>query len=193
LYKKISIHDKKKAIIGAVIQIIGSKGVSAVTHRAVAKYAGVSLAATTYYFKSRDEMIEMAFIALIRDGIKTFNKLIEELKGSKSDTNVIFAKYLDRVIGEKSVDRINYIAMLELFIESSRNDKYRNIINKYSKVHVNLLKMLLKKEYQDPYSIFIVQSLMQGLMSRQMVMPQKKFKTDVLLRITRQFFKFRDI
>jgi DNA-binding transcriptional regulator YbjK len=193
LYKKKSKHDKKKAIITAVIQIIGGKGVSAVTHRAVAKKAGVSLAATTYYFKSRDEMIETAFVTLIREGIKTFNKFIEELKNNKAGKNAIILKYLDLGIGEKSADRINYIATLELYLESSRNNKYRNIINRYSKVHINLLKMLLKKEYRDPYSIFIVQSLIQGLISRQLVMPQKKFKTDMLMRITRHYFKFRNL
>jgi DNA-binding transcriptional regulator YbjK len=193
LYKKKSEHDKKKAIIGAVIQIIGGKGVSAVTHRAVAKRAGVSLAATTYYFKSRDEMIETAFVALIKEGIRSFNKFIEELKSNEADKNAVVEKYLDQAVGEKSTDRINYIAMLELLLESSRNNKYRSIIDKYWKVHVNLLKMLLKKECQDPYSIFIVQSLFQGLMSRQLVMPQKKFKNDMLKKITRRYFKLRDL
>jgi TetR/AcrR family transcriptional regulator, regulator of biofilm formation and stress response len=192
LYKKKSKQDKKKAIINSVIQIIGGKGVSAVTHRAVAKRAGVSLAATTYYFKSRDEMIESAFVALIKDGIKTFSKFIEELKSSKTDKGAVFAKYLDEVIGEKSGNRINYIATLELVLESSRNNKYRSIINKYSKVHINLLKMLLKKEYQDPYSIFVVQSLIQGIVSKQLVTPEKKFKTDMLMKITKQYFKFCD-
>lgn len=145
MYKKKSKQDKKKAIIAAVIQIIGVKGVSAVTHRAVAKRAGVSLAATTYYFQSRDEMIESAFLTLIRDGIKTMSRFIEELKNSKTEKNAVFAKYLDEVIGEKSGNRINYIATLELLLESSRSNKYRSIISKYSKVHSNLLKMLLKR------------------------------------------------
>jgi AcrR family transcriptional regulator len=189
---KKPIQDKKKSIVNAVIFIIGEKGVSAVTHRAAAKRAGVSLSATTYYFKSRDDMIESAFINLIEEGIIIFNDLIEKLQSSSTNREAVFIKYLNEVIGEKSGRRIRYIATLELILESLRNNRYKGIIDKYSKVHVNLLKFLLKKEFQDPYSIFVVQSLLQTLVFMKLSMPDRKFMKTMLRRITRQYFNLLD-
>lgn len=45
------------AILDATVRIIGRAGVAAVTHRAVAAEAGVSLSSTTYHFASKDEII----------------------------------------------------------------------------------------------------------------------------------------
>ena len=50
----------RAAIIEATIRLIGREGVDGVTHRAVARDAGVSLSSTTYHFASRDEIVSEA-------------------------------------------------------------------------------------------------------------------------------------
>jgi DNA-binding transcriptional regulator YbjK len=50
----------RAAIIEATIRLIGREGVDGVTHRAVAREAGVSLSSTTYHFASRDEIVSEA-------------------------------------------------------------------------------------------------------------------------------------
>ena len=50
----------RAAIIEATIRLIGRDGVDGVTHRAVAREAGVSLSSTTYHFASRDEIVSEA-------------------------------------------------------------------------------------------------------------------------------------
>ena len=50
----------RAAIIEATIRLIGREGVDGVTHRAVAREAGVSLSSTTYHFVSRDEIVTEA-------------------------------------------------------------------------------------------------------------------------------------
>ena len=47
----------RDAILDATIRIIGRGGVAAVTHRAVAQEAGVSLSSTTYHFASKDAIV----------------------------------------------------------------------------------------------------------------------------------------
>jgi TetR/AcrR family transcriptional regulator, regulator of biofilm formation and stress response len=49
---------RRRAIIDATIRILRTEGPGGVTHRAVAQEAGVPLAATTYYFSSKDELLE---------------------------------------------------------------------------------------------------------------------------------------
>ena len=48
-------------ILRATLRVIASAGRSGVTHRAVAKEAGVSLSLTTYYFKDLSELLIDAF------------------------------------------------------------------------------------------------------------------------------------
>ncbi|HEY7622129.1 MAG TPA: TetR family transcriptional regulator [Solirubrobacteraceae bacterium] len=50
----------RAAIIEATIRLIGRDGVDGVTHRAVAREAGVSLSSTTYHFASKDEIVSDA-------------------------------------------------------------------------------------------------------------------------------------
>jgi TetR/AcrR family transcriptional regulator, regulator of biofilm formation and stress response len=50
----------RAAIIEATIRLIGRDGVDGVTHRAVAREAGVSLSSTTYHYASKDEIVTEA-------------------------------------------------------------------------------------------------------------------------------------
>ena len=53
-------QDRRQAIIEAAAAIIREEGPSAVSHRAVARRAGCSLSATTYYFKGLDDLLYQA-------------------------------------------------------------------------------------------------------------------------------------
>lgn len=53
--------DGKVRIVEATLRLIGRIGISQVTHRRVAEEAGLSLAATTYFFASKEELIHTAF------------------------------------------------------------------------------------------------------------------------------------
>ncbi|MDZ7883769.1 MAG: TetR family transcriptional regulator [Mycobacterium sp.] len=48
-------------IVDAAIEVAGLKGIDALTHRAVAQAAGVSLSSTTYHYASREDIIAAAF------------------------------------------------------------------------------------------------------------------------------------
>ena len=48
-------------VLEAVLRLLAREGPGQITHRAVAREAGVSLSATTYYFESKSEMLHHAF------------------------------------------------------------------------------------------------------------------------------------
>ncbi|HLG87174.1 MAG TPA: TetR family transcriptional regulator [Alphaproteobacteria bacterium] len=58
--------EGRRRIIETSIRMIGEQGVADLTHRRVAAAAGLSLAATTYFFKTKNEMIFEAFRELHR-------------------------------------------------------------------------------------------------------------------------------
>jgi len=54
-------EGKRRAILEAVLEVIADTGLQSVTHRRVAATAGVPLGSTTYYFRTRDDLIRAAF------------------------------------------------------------------------------------------------------------------------------------
>ena len=57
---------RRIALLEATLLILGRDGSAAVTHRAVADEAGVPIAATTYYFSSKEDLLREALHLLIR-------------------------------------------------------------------------------------------------------------------------------
>lgn len=57
-------EGRRRAIVAAAADLIIENGAAALTHRAVAARAGVSLGSTTQYFSSLAELVETALTAL---------------------------------------------------------------------------------------------------------------------------------
>ncbi|MFI6317198.1 TetR/AcrR family transcriptional regulator [Nonomuraea sp. NPDC050556] len=58
-------------MLQAAVDLLREGGFAAVTHRAVAQKAALPLAATTYYFTSRDHLLAAAFAQLVDDDLTT--------------------------------------------------------------------------------------------------------------------------
>lgn len=71
--------ERQGAILGATIRILSGAGLAAVTHRAVAREAGVPLAATTYYFSSKDELVTEALAIFVGEEIARLRTRAEEM------------------------------------------------------------------------------------------------------------------
>ncbi|WP_157253628.1 TetR/AcrR family transcriptional regulator [Nonomuraea typhae] len=57
--------QRRSALLAAAVEVLTEGGFAALTHRAVAQRARLPLAATTYYFASRDELLAEAFSHLV--------------------------------------------------------------------------------------------------------------------------------
>ncbi|HEX6390334.1 MAG TPA: TetR family transcriptional regulator, partial [Solirubrobacteraceae bacterium] len=58
-------EERRQALLEATLAIIEQEGLEGVTHRRVADAAGVPLAATTYYFSSKEDLMQAAMETLI--------------------------------------------------------------------------------------------------------------------------------
>jgi DNA-binding transcriptional regulator YbjK len=68
-YQQKRNNPRAARIVEAAVNILLAQGPHAVTHRAVATLADVSLSSTTYYFESRGEILHAAFSELRADAI----------------------------------------------------------------------------------------------------------------------------
>lgn len=70
-------EQRRRDILEAALNIVRTEGVRGIRHRAVAKEAGVPLAATTYYFKDIDELIVDAFTLYTEQALAVLNEFTE--------------------------------------------------------------------------------------------------------------------
>lgn len=112
-------HERRQAILRAALKIIAEEGVRAVRHRAVAKEAGVPLAATTYYFKDINELIYDAFAYFAAEGDKLKSKLeqrsfaaLAELTATPNrdaQTRLRFIEHLTRFLVEHIEEQVSHV------------------------------------------------------------------------------------
>jgi DNA-binding transcriptional regulator YbjK len=79
--RRASRAEVRTAIIAATVRIVGRGGVAAVTHRAVAAEAGVSLSSTTYHFASKGEIVDEALRDIARREIAQATEAARALEG----------------------------------------------------------------------------------------------------------------
>ncbi|MBL4796400.1 MAG: TetR family transcriptional regulator [Oleispira sp.] len=85
-------EQRRRLILEAALRIVVREGVRGIRHRAVAKEAEVPLAATTYYFKDIQELINDTFTLYAEQALEVVNlfsmRLYEPLSGGKGKSFV---------------------------------------------------------------------------------------------------------
>ena len=106
---------RREALLDAVLRVLEKQGAGAVTHRAVAKEAGVPLSAATYYFGTLDDLYVSALRRATADQIALFAGIGEtDLRG--------FARVIH---GWAHSNRGAAIAQYELMFLAKRRDGLR--------------------------------------------------------------------
>jgi len=116
--------SRRDQILEAALRVIGRSGTQAVTHRAVAEEAGVPLGSTTYYFKSKDDLLRQALEHVAASEVDRYRDLGDELRTVKS-ARELADRLIDELV-EAVEDRTAYIAEYELWLEAGRRPELRD-------------------------------------------------------------------
>ena len=111
-------------ILAATVRILRSRGLAAVTHRRVAEEADVPLAATTYYFSSKDELVTEALAILVEDEIDRLSRRAAEMGvglRSPADSAAALADVL--FSGDDAAGAL--LAQFEVYLEAARRPSLR--------------------------------------------------------------------
>jgi DNA-binding transcriptional regulator YbjK len=126
-------HD---AILEAALRVIAERGVSAVTHRAVAAEAAVPLSSTTYYFESLDELLEEALLLFVNREAERLGLLAERLEGL--DLLPLETARLFRAELETNV------AQFELYLEASRRPRLKDVARRCLDLYATVAESALR-------------------------------------------------
>jgi DNA-binding transcriptional regulator YbjK len=162
--------------------VIGEHGADAVTHRAVAAKAGVPLSATTYWFSSRDELLEEALGLAAREEVERLERLVVNL----APRAISIAEWAEAVAaelaGDVARDRGRHVALAELALEAGRRSKLRDAVQRWHNAHLRLAELGLRAAgSDDPVSDApIVVAALSGFVLAQLSLPDPRFEQNVL-------------
>ena len=106
---------RRDALLDAAQRVLAQSGVGAVTHRAVAREAGLSLSSATYYFATIDELLVSALRRATLDQVATLRALHD----------APLRDFASTLHGWATTERAITIAQYELIFLAMRRDSMR--------------------------------------------------------------------
>jgi len=158
-------------IAQAVITVLAKQGMSRLTHRAVAKAANVPLAATTYHYATKADMLADASQRLLDGYLAAFHRAAERLRtgtGRKERLSSFIARLVANAAGR---DRSASMAWCEIILDAARSRSGRRLARTWFKGLIAAWHELAAAmgEPADPSSVLTAIDLVIGLLF--MVLP----------------------
>lgn len=129
---------RRATLLSAAVELLTEGGFAAVTHRAVAHRASLPLAATTYYFTSRDQLLAEAFAQLVDTELATLRTWIITHGLTTLPDHITAA------------DHTRQLGLWELYVHAGRDPALRRIARHWTDGCVTLLAETLDLPATDP-------------------------------------------
>jgi DNA-binding transcriptional regulator YbjK len=173
---------RRDAILRAAVELIGEQGPDALTHRAVAERARVSLSATTYWFSSKEEIFREAVAFAAGEEVDRLERLVLDL-ATRHLTPQAWARELSAaLLSDATRDPAQPVAMFEFVLEASREPALRAEVARWETAHLQLAEAGLRAVGSaDPKTdAHIVVAVVSGLMLGLLANPEPAFEREVM-------------
>lgn len=150
---------RRRAITDATVTCIAEVGVGAVTHRQIARRAGVPLGSTTYYFPTLGDLVESALsqvAASSRADVDAAHAALQAADDPAAALRHFVEGYLD--------DRPRAIVEYELYLAAARSDQLKPV----ARVWLDGLRATLG-ELTDVSSARVLAALIDGMLVQALV------------------------
>ncbi|HEY6279296.1 MAG TPA: TetR family transcriptional regulator [Streptosporangiaceae bacterium] len=186
---KVRNEQRRRRILEATVRIVGREGPGAVTHRAIAAEAGVPLAATTYYFASKEALFNEALILSVQSDLAELEVLARSMAQSPASVEAFARSIATFLIAQLRRRRAIVVAQYELALEAARRSSLRSTARASTEAYVRLCEMMLARVGSpDPGGdARLLVAVMDGLLLDQLSAPRSPFDADALARQLRRF------
>jgi DNA-binding transcriptional regulator YbjK len=113
-------------ILSATLRLIGEKGLGAVTNRAVARAAGVSLGSLTYHFPSQPELLRESLCRFVDEDTQRISAHVDRLRDAGIDADQAAEEVEKAIIS--FAHGPEQIANLELHLHATRDPAVRDAV-----------------------------------------------------------------
>lgn len=173
---------RREELLQATLHLIGARGADAVTHRAVAEEAGVPLSATTYYFASKEELLEQALLLAAREETDRLERLVLDLAPQSLSIEQWAAAVARLVAGDVAAEPARHVALFELGLEAARREPLRAELQRWQDAHLRLAEMGCRAIGSDDPEMDarVVVATLTGLMLQQLAGGRADFEDAVM-------------
>jgi DNA-binding transcriptional regulator YbjK len=173
---------RREVILRATLTLIGRYGPGAVTHRAIAREASVPLASTTYYFSSKDELLEQALELAARDEVARLEAMIGLLQARNAPPDMWIAEAARERAQELAAEPHMSLARLELLVEAARRPAVRASAARWLTAYRRLVRIAAEAtgSAQPELDAQISVAVVIGLTLLQLAEPHPRYETEVL-------------
>lgn len=170
-------------ILEAALRIVAALGPDALTHRRVAQEAGVPLAATTYWFASKESLLAEAYTLAASRDVARIEEVVADLERDGLPSGDGLAALLAELAARELHDqRSGLIAGYALCLEAARRPALREISRGWTDAYVALAAALLlaagsRRPEQDAQ---LLVAALDGLLLEQLARDEPDFEQQVL-------------
>lgn len=151
-------EERRRRIIEAACELIPEVGVAGLTHRLVAARAAVPLGATTYYFKSLDDLVEAALKLAAEINISYLEEWAKALATS-ADVPATLVRLTDDYLR----DHVRMRTWNELYVAAGHRPELRPLARQWSDGLTDLLAEHVDRRAARAAAVFIDGALLHAL------------------------------
>jgi DNA-binding transcriptional regulator YbjK len=169
---------RRIALLDAAVSLLGREGPRGLTHRAVDARAGVAEGSTSYYFRTRAELVD----AVLEHLADLEHERIAQLTLDPDAPSTMLARLTD-------VDRELTIARFELLLEIARNPELRPLLERGRAATLDALHGIVTAAGStDPdLDSRALEALFDGLLLHQLSDPDPRFAEKTVPQILDRF------
>ena len=161
--------------------MIGERGPDAVTHRAVAQRAGLPASATTYWFESKEQLLQEAFLLAAREEVARVEGVVIDLAPRELDAGAWAAAVAAALATDLEDNPTRHVAFTELVLEGTRRPWLREEVGRWENAWLRLAEMGLRAvgSTEPVADARLVVGAITGMMLGQLANPQPNFEDEV--------------
>ena len=167
------LNPRRREILDATLRVIDQSGVNGVTHRAVAQEANVALASTTYYFDSKDALVEEALELIIARSIEYVRRY------TACPARISQAELIDRMVGfayAQINDPLAFVfAQWELMLEAARQEYLRPLARRWTIAYMDGFNHVVRSAGLPEAAAEMIANFVEGALINNATTPSDDF------------------
>ncbi|MCW3009620.1 MAG: TetR family transcriptional regulator [Solirubrobacterales bacterium] len=174
---------RRAHILEAALRIVGTTGPEALTHRRVAEAAGLPLAATTYWFASKEELVAEAYALAAARDVARIGTIAAALERDGLETGEDLAGRLAALAAQElHGERAGLIASYALWLEAARRPALRDIARGWTDAYLGLAAAMMAAagSTRAEGDAQLLVAALDGLLLEQLARDEPDFEAQVL-------------
>jgi DNA-binding transcriptional regulator YbjK len=183
-------NARRLLLLQTTLRLIADDGIDAVTHRSVAEAANVALGSTTYWFKSRQEMLREALEYFARLEIETLNEHLDSVLGKRLSNRQLVDEFADLLMAQLGNERWRTVAQYALLQEAARRPELEAVCREWSEAWELALSPLFESlgSNKPRLEAQMFLAMLDGLLLGQLAAPDEGFERETLRPALRTWF-----